>query len=463
MTAQRLTKHFLSLHRRSFSTASTEKAIFLTEKQLQTLGLLEDQSDILIKEIETSDEPVVRGSEEANFGRKRIGCVELPKPLIQTISDLIEGHDKRLIRTDALRLYDALRSTAKIPKEPESDFDGSRTAKKQRKQSKTEIEPHKLSYGPRESVAYAAGVLPSTFGAITNVLKEVNNRLADFNPQSMLDFGTGPGTAIWAAREIFSFKECTGVDLSEDMLRVAEALEAGIRREGDQPVDFKRYLAIDPAGPKTDLVVSAFTLGDISSTALLKSTVEQLWTQTKDVLVLIDRGTPIGFSNIARARQWILDMKASEAHVVAPCSHDRPCPLLFSPQAKPDHFWCHFSQRVQRPPFLMKTKHSKSNTEDSKYAYVVLRRGTRPNQTDTIESQAFRWSRLVQPALKKNGHVVMDVCSKEGEIQRMTIPRSQGKIPYRDARKAMWGDLFPHPSKNKIVTRVSRCESNPDI
>src|SRR5690606_35912706 len=27
------------------------------------------------------------------------------------------------------------------------------------------------------------------------------------------------------------------------------------------------------------------------------------------------------------------------------------------------------------------------------------------------------------------------------------------KIPYRDARKAMWGDLFPHQPKNKAVRK----------
>lgn len=106
------------------------------------------------------------------------------------------GQDKRLIRTDALRLYDALRSTARIPKDNE-DFDGSRASKKIRKASATVVEPHKVSYGSRESVAYAAGVLPSTYAAVTNVMKEISNRISDFRPRSMLDFGTGPGTAIW--------------------------------------------------------------------------------------------------------------------------------------------------------------------------------------------------------------------------------------------------------------------------
>lgn len=36
---------------------------------------------------------------------------------------------------------------------------------------------------------------------------------------------------------------------------------------------------------------------------------------------------------------------------------------------------------------------------------------------------------------------------------RMTIPKSQGKQEYYDARKSQWGDLFPHDSKIKPVER----------
>ena len=30
----------------------------------------------------------------------------------------------------------------------------------------------------------------------------------------------------------------------------------------------------------------------------------------------------------------------------------------------------------------------------------------------------------------------------------MTIPKSQGKQPFYDARKSSWGDIFPHDPKN---------------
>jgi len=38
----------------------------------------------------------------------------------------------------------------------------------------------------------------------------------------------------------------------------------------------------------------------------------------------------------------------------------------------------------------------------------------------------------------------------------MIIPKSQGKIPYRDARKVAWGDLFPHNPKKPATKRWSR-------
>lgn len=36
---------------------------------------------------------------------------------------------------------------------------------------------------------------------------------------------------------------------------------------------------------------------------------------------------------------------------------------------------------------------------------------------------------------------------------RMTIPRSQGKQAYYDARKSSWGDIFPHDPKNPPQVR----------
>jgi ribosomal protein RSM22 (predicted rRNA methylase) len=61
------------------------------------------------------------------------------------------------------------------------------------------VPAHILEYGHRESTAYIAAVAPTTYGAIKNVLEEVNKRVPDLKAKTFLDFGTGPGTAIWYA------------------------------------------------------------------------------------------------------------------------------------------------------------------------------------------------------------------------------------------------------------------------
>lgn len=89
-----------------------------------------------------------------------------------------------------------------------------------------------------------------------------------------------------------------------------------------------------------------------------------------------------------------------------------------------------------------------------------------------LRNEAFHWPRLVFPPLKKSGHIIIDACTAEcmspfiiscpangltydaGKIMRLTIPKSQGKQPFYDARKSSWGDIFPHPPKNRPQERL---------
>jgi len=67
---------------------------------------------------------------------------------------------------------------------------------------------------------------------------------------------------------------------------------------------------------------------------------------------------------------------------------------------------------------------------------------------EALRLEAFGWPRLVFPPMKRSGHVILDSCTPEGKVMRITIPKSQGKQPYYDARKSSWGDMFPHEPKN---------------
>jgi len=101
----------------------------------------------------------------------------------------------------------------------------------------------KIEYGKVEAVAYVASRFPSVFGVISKVMAEIQKRLPDFKPDRMLDYGTGPGTGIWAAHYVFDgIREFTGVDLSEQMLKVAEDLNYDYLNHKILNVKFQSYL-----------------------------------------------------------------------------------------------------------------------------------------------------------------------------------------------------------------------------
>lgn len=58
------------------------------------------------------------------------------------------------------------------------------------------------SYEELTTAAYAATRFPGTFAAIVRIFDELKARIPSFKPDKILDFGSGPGTTIWAMQEV---------------------------------------------------------------------------------------------------------------------------------------------------------------------------------------------------------------------------------------------------------------------
>ena len=56
-------------------------------------------------------------------------------------------------------------------------------------------------YDSTKVAAYVSSRMPACYAVLYRVFDELHLHLPDFKPRTMLDFGSGPGTAIWAARE----------------------------------------------------------------------------------------------------------------------------------------------------------------------------------------------------------------------------------------------------------------------
>ncbi|KAJ2848465.1 37S ribosomal protein S22, partial [Coemansia brasiliensis] len=195
---------------------------------------------------ELNDAPqdvVLRGTDEVRFGRKHIGMVVVPQYLSDAFEKYIEPANSRSMRHDYLRLVDAQRSSSQITPRGKGRGQGARRQREQdrlRRESPEDLEkedkimphvlpgerlqivepgkrpapaslinprvrlkPHVIEYGPGETFTYVAAFAPGTYGVIFNVLSELRNRLPGFSPKSILDFGNGPGSVLWAAQDVW--------------------------------------------------------------------------------------------------------------------------------------------------------------------------------------------------------------------------------------------------------------------
>jgi ribosomal protein RSM22 (predicted rRNA methylase) len=210
---------------------------------------------------------------------------------------------------------------------------------------------HVTNYGKKESLAYLMTRMPFSLAAMDQIMLQLKKRIPEYQPVSILDFGTGPGTALISAKNTYpeSLQSAVGVDTSSEMLDFAKMFING----PDKPLAsfdsllFKRQLAKHE--PQYDLVVGSHILEHVASKEAFRETLQALWDATADsgLLVLVDRGNPNGSDLIQKARAWLIqkcEKTEQDFHIVAPCAHEKTCPM------EKNRSWCHFSQRLRINP-----------------------------------------------------------------------------------------------------------------
>jgi ribosomal protein RSM22 (predicted rRNA methylase) len=271
-----------------------------------------------------------------------------------------------------------------------------------------------------DAMAYAVARAPATYAAVRAALGRVLEVMPDFAPASLLDVGAGPGTASWAAADLWPGVAITMLDHNPHL----RALAAQVMGEAT-------ILAGDAgsAKPKADLVVASYVLAEFSEPRAADLAVD-VWASAHKVLMLVEPGTPPGFARIRDARAALIE---AGAHVVAPCTHDNACPMprsvgeSRSDQNQPD--WCHFSQRLSRSRDHMIAKEARVPFEDERYAYVAV----------TREAVA-QGARVIKPAVENKPGMTLPLCDETGLRDEFVARRD--KETFRRARKLEWGDLF---------------------
>ena len=269
-----------------------------------------------------------------------------------------------------------------------------------------------------DALAYALVRMPATYAAVTACLNALLEVRPDFAPISLLDVGAGPGTASWAAAETFSsLQNFMLLDINAALQTLA--LELGREHARLAAMTCRRDAhALDEAEP-ADLVIASYLIGEVGETER-HTLAERLWAKTRDMLLVVEPGTPEGFRRIIELRAQLI---AAGARVTAPCPHDGQCPL-----SAPD--WCHFAQRLPRLRAHKQIKEAELPFEDEKFSYVVLTRDPAP----------MKFSRVLAPPVLNKVEVSAKLCTADG-VSFTKVPR-RDKAAYAKARRWRWGEAL---------------------
>ncbi|RWO47213.1 MAG: methyltransferase type 11 [Mesorhizobium sp.] len=269
--------------------------------------------------------------------------------------------------------------------------------------------------------AYLATRLPATYAAVRASLDALSEARPDHAPKTLLDVGAGPGTVLWAALDLWpDLEQAVLIEASAAVRRVGTALAAEAMTArvawlaGDATLDLAD---LKPA----ELVTCAYVLDEIVPVSLPKL-IDRLWQLTDDTLLVVEPGTPAGWQRILAVRRQLIE---AGAHVLAPCPHAAPCPLV-----PPD--WCHFSRRVARSRLHRLAKDADVPWEDEKFIYVAASR----------HAAAPPQARVIAPPKSGSGKVLLKLCEKDGSADEKLFTKRDGDV-FKAARRLDWGDALP--------------------
>lgn len=270
-----------------------------------------------------------------------------------------------------------------------------------------------------EAAAYAAARMPATCAAAQAALAMALGA-SGLSPRSLLDVGAGTGAAGWAADALLELDEVTCLEREAAMRSVG----AQLARASEGALARAQWLAFDITSaeplPQADLVVEGYMLGELEESMRIPAA-GRLFDAARQMLLLIEPGTPQGFANLRAVRSALT---ARGAYVAAPCPQGAgECPMA-------GEDWCHFAVRVQRTRLHKALKGGDAPYEDEKYCCLALTKAP---------PEAPCAARVLRHPLIAPGRITLTLC---GEGGRRVYAVTKKDPLWKRARKIGAGDAL---------------------
>lgn len=265
-----------------------------------------------------------------------------------------------------------------------------------------------------EMRAYCAFRMPATYAALVRAM-ELLRQSGVPEITTLTDVGSGTGSALWAAREVFGVQSAALIEREPGMIALAKRL---LEDTEDVTANWTQQDMLTADLPPADLVTASFCLGELAQPDAARM-VQRLWQAARTALLIVEPGTPAGH---ARIRAYAALLRELGAHMAAPCPSFAGCPI-----AADD--WCHFTVRVERTGLHRYLKDGTLPYEDEKFSFLAV----------TREPASPAAARIRRRPLVHSGFVELPLC-RDGAAETVRVTKKHPA--YKAARKAQVGDRW---------------------
>ena len=270
-----------------------------------------------------------------------------------------------------------------------------------------------------EAVAYSLVRMPATYGAVYTAMEYANRLLENEDIGStLLDVGAGTGAGTWAVCKQLQIKHITCLEKENAMIKLGQQY---MKESSDEALRNAQWKSFDLLSgnivKKADIVLASYVLNELRDDDRL-ACVKKLWNATNKMLVLVEPGTPVGYSQLRLARTELIKYGA---HILAPCPHENLCPIEGDD-------WCHFTVRVSRTKLHRLLKQAQAPYEDEKFSYLIV----------TREEFSRAKNRVLRHPIIEPGKISLQICDEHGK-NTYVYRKKDGQV-FKKARKIKCGE-----------------------
>ncbi len=259
--------------------------------------------------------------------------------------------------------------------------------------------------------------MPATYKVAVDVLYQVFTIYHPYVALS-LDIGAGLGAATKALDDYYITNDLVLYEKEDAMINLAKTLYQD--EDIGKRINYRKFDATKDEIEERDygLVMASYVLNELKAEER-KLLIDKMYNATRDLIIIIEPGTPLGYSIIKEVREELISRGMK---VIAPCPHEGECPMK-------NNDWCHFATRLQRSKLHKSLKEGEAPFEDEKYSYIALSK----------KGKGEAGNRILRHPIIKKGLIKLTVCNANG-IEELDIRKKHPD--FKVIKKLSAGDKF---------------------